>query len=245
VAREDLKKQWEGLASHWIRESREGPNANRTGLLDQPMLDACGDVKGLGVLDCGCGEGRFCRMLAERGAKYVLGLDLCKPMIDAALEMKTGPDEYRVADVQGLGFIKDETFDLAVSYLNQCDLPDVMANTREVYRVLKPGGKFIIANLHPMRSATGYWHKAEDGTKLHAKVDNYFDENERHWPAFGGTLTNFHRSLSTYVNGFISAGFNIAGIIEPSVTQENLKKYPDLADELRVPNFIIYVLKRP
>ena len=28
-----------------------------------PMIAACGDVRGLKVLDCGCGEGRFCRMV--------------------------------------------------------------------------------------------------------------------------------------------------------------------------------------
>ena len=48
------------------------------------MLEACGDVTDMNILDCGCGEGRFCRMLAGRGAKYVLGIDLCDAMIDAA-----------------------------------------------------------------------------------------------------------------------------------------------------------------
>jgi len=64
------------------------------------MLDACGKVEGLRIPDCGCGEGRFCRMLAERGAAYVLGLDLCEPMIEAARELQSEREEYRVQDVQ-------------------------------------------------------------------------------------------------------------------------------------------------
>ena len=86
------------------------------------------------------------------------------------------PDE--VADVQDLGFIEDETFDLAASYLNQCDLPDFNANDGEVFRVLRPGGRFIVANVHPMRSAVGGWHKTDDGKRQHVILDRYFDEGD-------------------------------------------------------------------
>ena len=240
-----MNREWIDLAPAWIREVREGANPTRTGLLDKPVLEACGNVEGLRVVDCGCGEGRFCRLLAERGAAYVLGLDLCVPMIEAAMEMRSRRDEYRVADVQDLSFLADETFDLAVSYLNQCDLPNFGTNNREVFRVLKPGGRFIVANLHPMRSAVGAWHKSEDGKKLHVILDRYFEESERHWTMMGVEFTNFHRSLSTYVRAFLNASFRIADIIEPTVRAEQLKVYPELDDELRVPNFIVYVLSKP
>jgi 2-polyprenyl-3-methyl-5-hydroxy-6-metoxy-1,4-benzoquinol methylase len=88
-SRDDLKAEWVALAPMWIKEVREGKNSTRNGLLDSVMLDACGNVEGLSILDCGCGEGRFCRMLVERGAKYVLGLDLCEPMIEAARELQS------------------------------------------------------------------------------------------------------------------------------------------------------------
>ncbi len=241
---QDLVQQWRILSSNWIKESR-GRNPTRNGLLDKPMLEACGDVSGLRVLDCGCGEGRFSRIIVSRGAEYVLGLDSCEPMIEAARELESGLDEYRVADVQEMGFIDDGTFDLAISYLNQCDLPDFAANTREVLRVLRPGGRFVIANLHPMRSATGGWHKDEAGRKLHVVLDNYFDESERYWQIWGEDLTNFHRSLSTYLDGFLDAGFVITRLVEPTVARSDLKQYPELEDELRVPNFIIYVLDKP
>lgn len=242
---DDLNREWMDLAPAWIREAREGANPTRTGLLDKPMLEACGNVEGLRVLDCGCGEGRFCRLLADRGAAYVLGVDLCRPMIEAAQEMQSGCDDYRVADTQDLGFLDTGTFDLAVSYLNQCDLPDFNANNREVFRILKSGAKYIVANLHPMRSAVGGWHRADDGEKLHVILDRYFEETERRWKMMGVEITNFHRSLSTYVRGFLDAGFCITDIIEPTVTEAQLKIYPQLDDELRVPNFIVYALRKP
>ena len=240
----NLKKEWIALSEPWIREVREGRNPSRNGLLDEYMIAACGDIQGKKILDSGCGEGRFCRMLVDKGAQSVLGLDLCQPMIDTAKSLVKPNITYQVADVQQLDFIPDESFDLAVSYLNQCDLPDVEKNNAEIFRVLKKGGKFVIANLHPMRSCTGIWKRDTSGIKEHAIVDNYFEEGERHWNIMGVEITNFHRTLATYIHLFLTAGFILEGIVEPKVTKENVKKYPELDDELRVPNFIIYKLKK-
>jgi hypothetical protein len=62
----------------------------------------------------------------------------------------------------------------------------------------------------------------------------------------GIDFTNFHRTLSTYIRGYRHVGFAIEEIIEPTVEAENLRRFPELDDELRVPTFIIIVLiKRP
>jgi 2-polyprenyl-3-methyl-5-hydroxy-6-metoxy-1,4-benzoquinol methylase len=98
----ELRKEWVALAPAWIKEVRKGKNSVRNSLLDPVMLDACGKVEGLNVLDCGCGEGRFCRMLAECGAKYVLGLDLCELMIEAAQKLKCESETYLVHDVHAM-----------------------------------------------------------------------------------------------------------------------------------------------
>jgi SAM-dependent methyltransferase len=240
-----LKDEWRQLAPAWIKEAREGANPARRGLLDGPMIEACGDVRGLRALDSGCGEGRFCRMLLDRGAELAVGVDLCPPMITAAAQLATGRDSYLVADVQDMSFFRDGSFDLAVSYLNQCDLPDFDGNTRDVFRVLRPGGRFVVANLHPMRSAVGSWVRGDDGTKLHVILDCYFDEGERRWKMLGVEFTNFHRTLSTYLRTYRRSGFVIEDILEPSVEPGNLKRFPELEDDLRVPNFVIVVLGKP
>ena len=244
MKQKDLNQEWIDLSKAWIEEARKGKNPTRNGLLDKPMLTACEDVTGKRIIDCGCGEGRFCRILAARGANYVLGVDLCEPMIKAARELQSETDEYWIADVQDLNFIENEMFDLAISYLNQCDVPDLDRNNREVYRILKPGGRFIVANLHPMRSAIGAWHKSDRGKKEHVILDRYFDESNRTWKMMGSEFTNFHRTLSTYISSFLNAGFGIEGIVEPTVNSEQLRDYPELNDELRVPNFIVYILKK-
>jgi len=241
---ERLRRQWNELAPYWIEESRAGGDVSRKGMLDAYMLNACGDVRGLRILDCGCGEGRFSRLLLDRGAEYVLGVDTCKKMIAAARELQSDRDKYVIGDAQNLDFLSDNSFDLAVSYLNQCDIPDFAANVQEVYRVLTDGGRYIIADLHPMRSATGLWCRSEDGTKLHVNLDNYFDEGERNFIMKGVEITSFHRTLSNCIRTYIKAGFVLEDLIEPTVSQEALELYPELDDELRVPNFIVYVLRK-
>jgi ubiquinone/menaquinone biosynthesis C-methylase UbiE len=237
-----LQEEWRQLAPAWIREMREGVNAARRGLLDRPMMEACGNVRGLTVLDCGCGEGRFCRTLLDRGAWQVVGVDLCPPMITAAARLASGKDDYLLADVQDMSFFRESAFDLVVSYLNQCDLRDFEANSREVFRVLKPGGRFVVAHVHPMRSAVGGWLRAEDGAKLHVILDRYFDEGERRWKMLGCDFTNFHRTLSTYIRVYRKSGFAIEEIIEPTPEAGEVERFPELDDELRVPNFMIVVL---
>jgi hypothetical protein len=44
----------------------------------------------------------------------------------------------------------------------------------------------------------------------------------------GFPFTNFHRPLSTYLRGFLDAGFGIADVIEPTVTKAQLQNYPQL-----------------
>lgn len=243
--RERLRREWLALAPYWIAEARQGGDISRKALLDAYMLEACGDVTRLRILDCGCGEGRFCRMLVDRGAGCVVGVDTCEPMLAAARELKSSREEYVLGDAEDLWFLADESFDLAVSYLNQCDLADFEANVREVYRVLKPNGRFIVANIHPMRSAGESWKRGPDGTKLYVMLDRYFDEGERHFFMKGAEVTNFHRTLSTYIRGFLKAGFAVEDIVEPMATEEAVARYPEIADERRVPNFIIYVLRKP
>jgi hypothetical protein len=119
-----------------------------------------------------------------------------------------------------------------------------VTNTREVFRILKTEGRFVVANLHPMRSAVGAWHRTEEGEKLHVILDRYFEESERRWRMMGIDFTNFHLSLSTYIRGFLSVGFVLVDLVEPTITEAQLDEYPQLSDELRVPNFIIYVLEK-
>ena len=53
--------------------------------LEQPSaLALLGDLSGQSVIDLGCGEGHYSRLLNQLGAAQVLGIDLSGDMVELA-----------------------------------------------------------------------------------------------------------------------------------------------------------------
>jgi len=242
----DLKAEWEAFAREWIARCEERRDEAREGILDDWMLELCGDVAGLRVIDLGCGEGRFCRMLAQRGAE-VLGVDLQPAFIEYA-EARKGPREkYLLGDMEELEGVPDNAFDLAVSYISLVDVPDMHAAVRQAARVLKPGGRLIVSNLSPVATAAitnTWWLRDEQGRKLHYKLDNYAEEGARVVPFGRHRVTNYHRMFSTTINAFLDAGLTVKRIHEPMPNEAQLKRRPGLEDLFRAAIFIIYELRK-
>jgi len=237
---ERLRTQWTEHVQDWIQQDQ----SIRTGMLDSWMLEALGNVAGRQVLDIGCGEGRFCRVLAGLGA-HVTGIDLTEPLIEQANALASESESYLVGNAEDLAGFEDECFDLAVSYIVLVDVLDYRRSIQVAYRVLRPGGRFIVCNIHPMRMAQpNGWVKQGD-RKLFYAVDDYTDEGPRAFEWWGETFINMHRTLSSYVAAFLQAGFVLDSLQEPTPSDEQLAANPSLADELRVPNFIIYALRKP
>ena len=244
-SREQLRAEWAAAAAKWIERIRsDRGDPSRRGLLDDWMLDAVGEVRDLDVIDLGCGEGSFGKMLAERGA-HVTGIDACPAMVDAANARRGEREQYHVNNMETLAGVGDERFDLATSYITLVDVPDYRRAIAEAFRVLRPDGGFVVCNLAPMVTAGNMWVRNGDGTKLHYRLDDYMDEGARATSMVGGNFTNFHRTLSSYVNAFIEAGFMLQGLREPVPSAEQLAREPSNDDILRVPLFIIYLLRKP
>lgn len=74
------------------------------------------------------------------------GIELSPRMLALAREraarLRMDPD-LRVGDAQRLDF-PDATFDTVTCTLSLCSIPDDRAAVREVFRVLRPGGRFVL-----------------------------------------------------------------------------------------------------
>ena len=235
-----MNSQWTEAAEDWIQQDQ----AVRTGMLDSWMLDALGDVSGCRVVDIGCGEGRFSRLLSGLGAQ-VTGVDLTEPFVERARSLSVGGETYVVGDAEDLADLESESYDLAVSYIVLVDLLDYRRSIEAAYRVLRPDGRFVICNVHPMRTSVPYGWINQGGRKLFYALDNYTDEGPREFSWWGRSFINMHRTLSSYVSAFLDAGFVLERLDEPVPSEEQLAVNPTFDDEYRAPNFIIYVLKKP
>ena len=55
----------------------------------------------------------------------------------------------------------------------------------------------------------------------------------------GEEVVKYHKTLTTYVNGLIRAGFEITGLIEPEPDPALLDTIPGMRDELRRPMMLL------
>lgn len=110
------------------------------------------------VLELGAGTGFFSLNLKLAGlVEQVHVTDLSPGMVDAArrnAERLGFTIEGRVADAEALPY-EDDSFDLVVGHAVIHHIPDVEAALREVVRVLRPGGRFVIAG-EP--TTIGHWY---------------------------------------------------------------------------------------
>ena len=238
----DHDNGWEKSAGPWMRLMEEG-DPNRVLLLDDVMLGLCGDVRGLDVLDVGCGEGRFCRMLAARGAKTV-GIDPTSTLIAEARRLQpSGVFHEAVAENLPL---PDASFDLVVSFVSLVDIPDFRNAIREMTRVLRPGGRCVVANMNGFASASMlFWARDDDGNKLHWTMDNYMVERVVRAEWAGISVVNWHRPLCAYMQAFLGAGLVLEHFDEPVPKPATLAKHPRMKDYNRVPHFCTMVWRKP
>jgi ubiquinone/menaquinone biosynthesis C-methylase UbiE len=113
------------------------------------VLELLAPLEGKRVLDAGCGDGVYSIAAAERGA-FVTGVDLSEDMLAAAQARSAARGiavDWRQGDVMALPF-PDSGFDLAIAITLLCLVPDPREAVRELARVLVPGGRLVIGELH-------------------------------------------------------------------------------------------------
>jgi len=97
------------------------------------------------ALEIACGTGRVTRHIRKALAPYakLVASDLSADMLAIAKrELNNNGIEFRVEDAQSLSF-PDNMFDLVVCQFGMMFLPDKPRGFAEIYRVLKPGGRFM------------------------------------------------------------------------------------------------------
>jgi SAM-dependent methyltransferase len=113
-----------------------------------------GDIRGQDVLDYGCGDGRDASLLASRGPRRVYALDLSHDLLQqAAMRVREDGLTQSVQVLCGSAHavpLPDESIDLVVGHAVLHHLDLVLAS-REVHRLLRPGGRAIF--LEPIRQS--------------------------------------------------------------------------------------------
>ena len=116
------------------------------------LVTKLGIMKGLDVLDLGCGDGTTAIPEAKLGAN-VLGVDIARNLVEAGnVRVKAeGLTNciFQEGDATDLRELKDQTFDLVISIFGAMFAPKPMDVAREMVRVTRPGGRIIMGNWIP------------------------------------------------------------------------------------------------
>ncbi len=118
------------------------------GLETRVVFDMAGPLNGKRVLDIGTGDGQYALEAARRGGQIV-ALDRNQSMLDAARLRARALDlplQLHRGDATLLPF-PDGSFDVVLAVTVLCLVPDAAQAVREMARVLRPGGRLVLADL--------------------------------------------------------------------------------------------------
>lgn len=135
---------------------------------------------GLTLLDAGCGQGYYSKLLADDGHR-VLGFDL-SPEAIALASAGEHRANFFVGDLTNIPVI-DHSVDVVLDILTQ-------ANYTEFHRVLKPHGRLIkvIPGVDYLREIRALLGDQLDAAKPAAPVADHF---ERHFPLLGSRSLHY------------------------------------------------------
>jgi len=222
-----------------LRASGSGLNE----VLEQPALWSMlpDSLAGLQVVDLGCGFGNFARKARGAGAAFVLGIDCSEKMLTKARELTDDPQiRYCRMSFEDLD-LEDSAFDLAVSSLAIHYVSDYRTLIDRISRVVRKGGCFVFSVEHPMCTALAAqkWVRNDAGDRLFWPIDEYRAEGPRSTRWFVEGVIKYHRTVETYVNGLLEAGFRLLELREPAPVAEVSSRHPDLEIHRRRPPFLL------
>ena len=116
------------------------------------------DLSDLNVLEIGCARGAFSRLVVQKSPSVKLtAIDISEVAITDAAKTP-GTIDFRVGDAEKLEFA-DNSFDFVFSCETLEHIPHPENMLKEIYRVLKPGGKFILTTENYFNGVMLMWLK--------------------------------------------------------------------------------------
>ncbi len=195
-------------------------------------LRLLGDVNGRRVLDLGCGSGTSAVAFARQGAT-VIAVDASNAQLAHARALADRAEarvEWHLGDLADLAFLRADSIDVAFSAHALAEVADVGRVFRQVHRVLRPQGTFVLSYEHPLAlliaremgpAAAGSRNGAMELPLDRLEIRrSYFDESPIVVDRDGEPVTVHPRTVSSVFMGLTRSGFRVEVITEPPPAPE-------------------------
>ena len=219
----DASRPWTELATGYEQARAREDSLDR--LVEWPaQRDLLGDVRGLSVLDAGCGSGAKVAQLVEDGAIASVGVDISDSFVPGpppGLELVRGD----LSDLSAVPGLAGRSFD-RILFLQSFGYADHPVHALRTARdMLTDDGFVLLTRTQPVRYAL---ERAEqNGTTLGEEyfATDSFSYRHRNWDA-GVTLTKRPYTMSDLLNTFSAAGMWVEAAVEPQMSPEIAERYP-------------------
>lgn len=215
------KKSWEEAAERFYGRNplpEYGPLAPT-----EEEINLFGDVKGLKVLDIGCGSGHSLIYMEKRQAAELWGVDLSTEQIHAArmlLKNSRSPVTLFEAPMEKNIGLPKGYFDIVYSIFALGWTTDLERTLANIHSYLKPGGIFIFSWEHPLYSRV----RNVQGNLLVNKP--YHEEGPYDHEGWTTPAIMQQFRVSTYINTLIKHGFKIEQVVEDvCLTEKDLERH--------------------
>jgi ubiquinone/menaquinone biosynthesis C-methylase UbiE len=157
------------------------------------------------ALDAACGTGRLTRLLLEGGHR-VTGVDASEAML-ARARLELPAAGFRLGSLTSLP-VDTASCDLVTCGLALTHLAVIAPAIAELARVLRPGGRLVVSDIHPVSVVVGggqAFFRREDGSRCVIR-------NHVHWHG-------------EYLDAFATAGLRVRRCLEPAYTADIVSSF--------------------
>lgn len=188
------------------------------GIREDDLGSPLGDVRGLDVVELGCGTAYFSARLARRGARPV-GVDPTPAQLDTARRMQkaTGID-FPLIEAPGERVpLPDASFDLALSEYGASLWADPKLWVPEAARLLRPGGRLVF-----MTNSLVSILAAPDEGDVTERLERPQREMYRfEWP--GELGVEFHLAHGDWIDLLHRSGFEVERLIDVYASADSVR----------------------
>lgn len=203
----------------FYRHQNESFEERQNNLVDH-CLEKFGPINGHTLLEVGCGNGANCKYISEKNREVTLiGVDLNEENLVIANEhMGSSRTTFLQDDAQKLDQIADHSVDLLICIESALHYPDKYAFFKQIKRVLKPEGQFVVADILRRKEDKGkslwWWKKSMllhhsyeseyerftgDNKLTYLSVNDITNEIIRGYEGHKAWIPRENRSLVTFV----------------------------------------------
>jgi ubiquinone/menaquinone biosynthesis C-methylase UbiE len=163
----------------WAKSYESDPNRTRD-LASKCLRDVLSNIQGTDIIEVGCGTGYNTRWLANY-ANSVRAIDISPGMlVQARRNVSSQSVQFLQHDITRAWPLEDQSADYVLAVLVMEHIEQLELVFKEAVRTLRPGGTFLMIELHPARQYAGGQAQFTDSTtgvteKIRAFVHNVSD----------------------------------------------------------------------